>query len=101
MSKRCRLVCDTPTGIRECELSLADDATIAAAIDAARLVLGEEAADWNSAITGIFGRVYQRRHVPADGDRIELYRALLIDPRRSRHERAAKSVAQRRGSGRR
>jgi putative ubiquitin-RnfH superfamily antitoxin RatB of RatAB toxin-antitoxin module len=32
--------------------------------------------------------VYSREHVPADGDRIELYRALKIDPRSSRRARA-------------
>ncbi len=40
MTKRCRLVCDTPTGIRECELTLADEADIAAAIEAAQKLLG-------------------------------------------------------------
>jgi putative ubiquitin-RnfH superfamily antitoxin RatB of RatAB toxin-antitoxin module len=31
--------------------------------------------------------------VPADGDRIELYRSLLIEPRENRRARAAKALA--------
>ena len=92
MSKCCRLVCDTPAGIRECELTLPDEADIAAAIEAARLQLGPDAAPWQTAVTGIFGSVRDRSHVSADGDRIELYRELLIDPRRARRDRAARGA---------
>jgi putative ubiquitin-RnfH superfamily antitoxin RatB of RatAB toxin-antitoxin module len=92
MSKWCRIVCDTRQGIRECLLELPAEATIAEALEAARLVLGE-AADWDSAATGIYGREYARQHVPSDGDRIELYRTLQLDPRSSRRARAAKASA--------
>ncbi len=88
--KSLQVVCDTAQGIRQCELQLPPDATIAAAIEAAILVLGAAAADWHGAATGIYGRIYPREHVPAHGDRIELYRALKIDPRSSRQARAAK-----------
>lgn len=87
MPKRCRLVCDTPAGLRECELTLAQNATIAAALEAARAVLDEPAVDWGAAKVGIFGRVRDRSYVPADGDRIEVYRALTMDPRRRRRQR--------------
>lgn len=90
VTKRCRLVCDTAAGVRECDLSLGDEADIAAAIDAARCLLGPDAAAWDSAKVGIFGSVRERAHVPADGDRIELYRALPIDPRSARRDRATK-----------
>ncbi len=88
MTKRCRVVCDTPAGVRECTLELPESATIATALAAARAQLGEAGIDWECAATGIYGRVCQRGHVPADGDRIELYRALLVDPRESRRARA-------------
>ena len=87
MAKRCRLVCDTPAGLRECVLTLPQNATIAAALEAARAVLGEQAVDWGAAAVGIFGRVRDRSHVPADGDRIEVYRALRMDPRGRRRQR--------------
>jgi uncharacterized protein len=93
--KRCQVVCDAPCGILECELELPNEATIAAALEAARALLGEQAVDWGSVTTGVFGVVHGREFVPADGDRIEIYRGLLIDPSRSRRERAAKATAPR------
>jgi putative ubiquitin-RnfH superfamily antitoxin RatB of RatAB toxin-antitoxin module len=91
MSKRCSVACDTPAGILLCELELPDDASIAVALQGARRALGEAAADWEHAATGIYGRALGREHIPADGDRIELYRPLRIDPRASRRARAAKA----------
>jgi putative ubiquitin-RnfH superfamily antitoxin RatB of RatAB toxin-antitoxin module len=99
MAKHCRIVCDTPAGIRECELALSDEADVQAAIAAARALIGEDAIDWQSAVTGIFGRVCERSHVPADGDRIELYRALPSDPRHARRERAGRGAGARRRRG--
>jgi uncharacterized protein len=93
MHKHCRLACDTPEGILECDLSLPSAATIAVALEAGRKILGERAIDWDRAATGIHGQVRDRGHVPADGDRIELYRSLLIEPRENRRARAAKALA--------
>ena len=97
MSKRCSVACDTLAGILLCELELPDDASIAVALQAARCALGEAAADWEHAATGIYGRLLGRDHIPADGDRIELYRPLRIDPRASRRARAAKTAGRKRG----
>lgn len=98
MTKRCSVACDTPAGILLCELDLPDDATIAVALSAARRVLGERAADWEHAATGIYGRICPRTHIPAHGDRIELYRPLKLDPRAKRRARAAQAQrVQRRG----
>jgi hypothetical protein len=94
--KRCIVSCDSVAGVLECELELPDDATIDAALMAARARLGEERVDWERAATGIFGRVQPRSYVPLDGDRIELYRRLTIDPRASRRLRA-QHVAGKRG----
>ena len=95
MSKRCRLICDTERGIHECELELADTATIATVLEAARLRLGDGLVDWDSVPVGVFGQIRDRDFVPADGDRIEVYRSLLIDPRQSRRARAARGTSQR------
>jgi len=92
MPKRCSVVCDTPEGIRECELDLPEAATIGLALEAARRVLGDSAADWEHAPAGIYGTPYGREHVPAHGDRIELYRGLRIDPRAQRRARAAEAT---------
>lgn len=93
--KRCTVSCDTQSGVLECELELADDASIDAALAAARARLGSASVDWQRAATGIFGHVQPRSYVPLDGDRIELYRPLTIDPRASRRLRA--QVAGKRG----
>src|SRR6185312_10997990 len=92
VSKRCRVLCDTERGVLSCELELSDGATIAEALAAARVQLGAVAVavpDWDAAPTGIFGELHARDFVPADGDRIELYRALQIDPRARRRARVA------------
>ena len=39
---------------------------------------------------GIFGRLVGREHVLGDGDRIEIYRPLVADPKASRNERVAR-----------
>jgi putative ubiquitin-RnfH superfamily antitoxin RatB of RatAB toxin-antitoxin module len=39
---------------------------------------------WDTAPVGIFGELCDRGAVPADGDRIELYRPLQSDPRERR-----------------
>jgi uncharacterized protein len=99
MSKRVRLLCHGPDAVRECLLQLPEAATIAEVLEAARPLLGEQAADWQGAPTGIYGCLYPRHHVPSEGDRVELYRPLLIDPRDSRRSRAARAARPRGSSG--
>jgi putative ubiquitin-RnfH superfamily antitoxin RatB of RatAB toxin-antitoxin module len=96
MSKHCTVACDTPNGVQVCELELPDNATIAVALAAARLVLGSSVADWERAATGIYGATYPRDHITAEGDRVELYRGLKTDPRAARRARAALTSGPRR-----
>lgn len=49
---------------------------------------------------GIFGKVVSRERVLEQGDRIELYRPLLADPKEVRRLRAAKAVQARKDSER-
>jgi hypothetical protein len=93
--KHCTVSCDTEGGVLECELELPEDASIDAALVAARARLGDGRVDWQQAGIGIFGRVLPRTYVPLDGDRIELYRPLMIDPRSSRRRRAQQSAGKR------
>ena len=69
------------------EIEVEADATVNDAIQASG-ILRDCPADFISAGVGIFGR----RVAPAaglrDGDRIELYRPLLIDPKEARRRRA-------------
>lgn len=60
------------------------EATIADAIAAARRQAQDADAPWDSAPVGIFGEARSRADLPADGDRIELYRPLSADPKERR-----------------
>ena len=86
--KHCLLVADVVPVPLLCPLTLPADASIALALALARQLLGVRAADWDAAPVGIWGRAQERSAVPADGDRIELYRALPADPRQRRRQRA-------------
>jgi uncharacterized protein len=90
--KRCTVACDTPAGIVSCELQLADSASIEDALRAARLVLGEHDIGWDDAAVGVFGQLRTRTDLWRDAERIEVYRALQIDPRASRRQRANKKT---------
>lgn len=46
--------------------------------------------DAGQAAFGVFGRLCRGERMLHDGDRIELYRELLIDPKAARRERAAR-----------
>lgn len=61
--------------------------------------LAEEfSVDFAAARLGVFGRVVEDSYCPQPGDRVEIYRDLLADPREARRQRARKS-GQAPGSG--
>jgi putative ubiquitin-RnfH superfamily antitoxin RatB of RatAB toxin-antitoxin module len=66
-------------------------ATVGQLLEQARrqaTALGEEGqVPWDSDALGIFGEPCRREDVPRDGARVEIYRALLNDPRASRRAR--------------
>lgn len=68
----------------------ADVATALAAV-AAQLTGSDallvDAAQWNSAVVGVFGRVCERTQSLSEGDRVEIYRPLAADPKESRRDR--------------
>jgi len=79
-------------------VDLPPEATVADALKAARGLVAEtrttrgtrdELNDipWETAPVGIFGVACNRQAIPADGDRIEIYRPLRSDPRDRRRER--------------
>ena len=93
-NKRCLVAVDAPTGPLLCALVLPPDATVAAALQEARLRLDECRADptidWEGWAVGIWGLRCGRSDVPKEGDRIELYRPLAADPRQRRRQRVRK-----------
>jgi hypothetical protein len=66
------------------------DATIADAIAAARRQAPDADIPWDSAPVGIFGEARGRADLPADGDRIELYRPLRDDPKERRRAQSVR-----------
>jgi putative ubiquitin-RnfH superfamily antitoxin RatB of RatAB toxin-antitoxin module len=90
--KRCTVVFALPAKQWLWDLELAEGATVADALEAARVAAGDVAVPWEGAV-GIFGALCDRDAVPRDGDRIEIYRPLRADPKASRRARARSSAA--------
>ena len=51
--------------------------------------------DLNEAAMGVFGNPVSPCAPLAQGDRVEIYRPLQVDPKEARRDRAARSLAQR------
>lgn len=67
-------------------IRLAAGATVAQAIAAVQL--GPDAPAIDLQRLGIFGRRVSLEHPLHDGDRVEIYRPLVLDPKESRRRRA-------------
>jgi len=48
--------------------------------------------DISNCPVGVFGREINNEYVMQDGDRLEIYRPLELDPRNARRERAARGL---------
>ena len=75
------------------KIELPVGATVAEAIDASGIAARFPRDDLESAETGIWGRIVDRKAVLRDGDRVEIYRPLERDPREARRERARSTGA--------
>lgn len=74
------------------EVELPIGASVEDALLAARSAAASDGAGaaipWEEAAVGIFGEPCERSAIPREGDRIELYRPLLNDPKQARRMRA-------------
>jgi len=97
-SKRCVVAYATRDHQYLWTVDLPREATVREAINAAQGLAADtrttrgggeqmEQIPWDTAPVGIFGELCDRDAVPADGDRIEIYRPLLSDPRERRREK--------------
>ena len=62
------------------------EATVEDVLRAVRSVANRDDVPWDSAPVGIFGQPCNRADIPADGDRIEIYRPLAADPKERRRQ---------------
>jgi putative ubiquitin-RnfH superfamily antitoxin RatB of RatAB toxin-antitoxin module len=55
--------------------------------------------DPGSCDLGVFGKSIAEDYILVDGDRIEIYRPLIADPKEVRRQRAAKGLKTKKGGG--
>jgi putative ubiquitin-RnfH superfamily antitoxin RatB of RatAB toxin-antitoxin module len=77
------------------EVELALGATVLEAAQRSGMVNQFESVDLDNATFGIFGQVVAAQQVLRDGDRVEIYRPLIADPKEVRKARAARAKARR------
>ncbi len=93
-SLRCSVVYAVPGGEWSVELEMPGGATLAQAVDCARRAHSSGITqqplniDWSGATIGVWGEVRPRETPLRDGDRIEIYRPLSLDPKQGRRQRA-------------
>lgn len=69
-------------------LRLEPGATVRHAIDASKLLVLQPEIDIDKTGVGVWGQRVSLDHALRDGDRVEIYRALVADPKVIRRERA-------------
>ena len=79
-----------PGRVDEVSVSLPAGSTVAQAVLASGLQALHPALDLAGAPTGVWGVPCDRARVLRDGDRVEVYRALRVDPKEARRERYRK-----------
>lgn len=85
---RVTVVVAWPEHASEVALALPAGATVADALAGSRLASRHPEIDLARSPVGIFGRRVARDRVLADGDRVEIYRRLVADPKEARRRRA-------------
>lgn len=76
-----------PRQVHEWNIVLAPGATILQALQASGLAEAFPQLDLRDAGVGIWGRKVRLEQVVRDGDRVEVYRPLKVDPKLARRER--------------
>ena len=76
-----------PREVHEWALELPAGATVVDALRASGLGAEFPELQWNAETVGVWGRKAQPDDVLSDGDRIEVYRPLRVDPKVARRER--------------
>ena len=85
--------------VHEWTVDLNEGATVAQALAASGLQAAFPLADVGSATVGVWGRRTRASHRLNDGDRVEIYRPLIADPKEVRKRRAAEGKRMGKGGG--
>ena len=88
------VVCSpAPCQVQECSLELPAGSTVDDALQASGFLLHWP--DWASADLpmGVWGRRVDHNSLLREGDRVEIYRALTVDPKAARRQRFTKQGA--------
>ena len=80
-----------PGAATEIDVRLPQGATVAETLERSGIAACHPEANLGRCPVGIFGKRVDRQSVVADGDRIELYRPLIADPKEARRKRAKRS----------
>lgn len=86
-----------PRQVREWQLELTAGATVAQALAACGALDEFPELQANRPVLGIWGRKTTPGHVLREGDRVEIYRGLRVDPKVARRERFSRQGAKRAG----
>jgi putative ubiquitin-RnfH superfamily antitoxin RatB of RatAB toxin-antitoxin module len=85
---RCEVAYARPGRQFVLNVQLPDGASARDALLASGLIESCSEIDPQTAVFGVFGRVVPAEHRLQEGDRVEIYRPLLLDPRAARRARA-------------
>ncbi|MBI0328086.1 RnfH family protein [Burkholderia plantarii] len=80
-----------PTQQTLIDLDVPENTTVRAAIEASGIVAQHPEIDVSVAKTGVFGKLAPLDTVLRDGDRVEIYRPLVVDPKAARQRRVDKT----------
>jgi len=72
------------------QLEVAEGATVLHALRESRLLERHPGIDLATAKVGVWGRVAPLSQVLREGDRVEVYRPLIVDPKEARRQRYKK-----------
>ncbi|HZQ74510.1 MAG TPA: RnfH family protein [Burkholderiales bacterium] len=87
---RIEVVYAWPGGLDACRVELAAGATLRQAIAASGLLARHPEIDLRRQKCGVFGKLRALDAALREGERVEIYRGLAVDPKEARRRRARK-----------
>ena len=86
------LIYPTPDKQRLINISVPLETTVLQAIDRSKILTKYPEIDLDKNKIGIFSKIVKLTEVLREGDRIEIYRPLIADPKEARKKKAAKKT---------